>query len=146
MLSLFSALHGVEHPLALEMHKSLKLYKRNRFSFKMGISGIMGCQLGVATFVCFYHLLIQKWYMNQWDPSAVDIIPPLKFCDYLNNWIQGNLLVTWLPNTDSVSAFDEIYPPCVCAYNGYVPAPAPAPNPVNPPNAATPRSNVNNLN
>ena len=84
-------------------------------------------------------------YINQRNPSSVDTIPPPKFCDYLNNWIQGNLLVTWLPNTDLVSAFDTIRPPPV--HNLWVPPPNP-PNPVNPPNNtnANPRSNVNNLN
>ena len=37
MLCLFNTLCGVEHPLAIELHKSLRLYKRNQSSFKIGI-------------------------------------------------------------------------------------------------------------
>ena len=122
----------------------MKLYKHNQSSFKIGISCVLGCRLRVATFVYFYHSLIQKWYINQWNPPSVDVIPPPKFCAYLNKWIQGSLLMTWLSNTDLVLAFVAL---CTQPAQPWVPPPNP-PNPadsVNPPNP-NPRSNVNKLN
>ena len=71
--------------------------------------------------------------MDQWESNC---------CGYY--FTTQDLLVTWLPNTDLVLAFDVLRPWSI--HNSLVPPPNP-PKSNNPPdNAITnPRSNVNNL-
>ena len=55
-LSGFSATHGRKHHVTVEFLKALKLFIRNRSSFKQGFSEIYGCRFGIIKLVHYFHL------------------------------------------------------------------------------------------
>ena len=108
-LSLFRALHGRDHPVSVKFHKSLRLLVKNKPTLKKGMTILFGCQLGIAKLVHYYHASLQRWYIEQCDPSTTDIVPPPEFTDDINKWVRKNIITSWIPETASVTAFQGLH-------------------------------------
>ena len=64
----------------LELHAVLKLFVKNRFSFKKGFTALWGCCLGIVKLVHYFQLKIQRWYSRQWDSAETGTVKaPLSF-------------------------------------------------------------------
>ena len=101
-LSSFSATHGRNHHVTVEFLKALKLFIRNRSSFKRGFSEIYGCRFGIIKFVHYFHLKMHRWFFRQWDPSTTESLPAPAFCADLNKWLDDSIVTSWIPDTRGV--------------------------------------------
>ena len=115
---------------------------------------LFGYHLAIDEVVHYFHVSLQRWYMEQWDPSTTGIAPSQDSIYDIIQWIWNNIVYTWILEMTSVTVFQglrwawDAWNNC----NRHAP-PAPYVQPPNnqannqergPPN--TPRQNMNNQN